>query len=101
MPLPVARACEKLAAQVEANPDRFMWFTYWPMLDEVRAAVAALVGASPDECVFVPNVSHGVSTVLRNFEWKQGDYIVTSTSLPLRVGGWAQARALTLPVSEL
>ncbi|KZT66481.1 PLP-dependent transferase [Daedalea quercina L-15889] len=76
VPRPVARACEELAAQAEANPDRFMWFTYWPMLDDARAAVAALVGASPDECVFVPNVSHGVSTVLRNFEWRAGDFIV-------------------------
>ncbi|KAH9920624.1 pyridoxal phosphate-dependent transferase [Fomitopsis serialis] len=78
VPRPVAQACERLSTQVEANPDRFMWFTYWPALDEVRASVAELIGARPDECVFVPNVSHGVSTVLRNFEWCEGDVVVIS-----------------------
>ncbi|KAH9841154.1 pyridoxal phosphate-dependent transferase [Rhodofomes roseus] len=76
VPRPVARAYERLSEQVEANPDRFMWFEYWPKLDEVRASVAKLIGASPDECVFVPNVSHGVNTVLRNFAWNKGDFIM-------------------------
>lgn len=71
-------ACEKLSYEVEANPDRYMRITYTPLLNAVRARLAELVGAETDECVMVTNATHGVNTVLRNLEWKEGDVIVGS-----------------------
>jgi selenocysteine lyase/cysteine desulfurase len=42
--------------------------------------VAKLIGAETDECVLVNNTSHGIATVLRNFEWNEGDIIIGSKS---------------------
>lgn len=50
----------------ERRPDHFIRYTYPKLLDENRAAVAALLNApSVDEVVFVPNATVGVNTVLR------------------------------------
>lgn len=78
--MPVLTACEKMTREIEANPDRFMRTTYIPMLRDVRARVAELVGADADECVLVPNATHGINTVLRNFDWNEGDIIVKCES---------------------
>ncbi|KZT06655.1 PLP-dependent transferase [Laetiporus sulphureus 93-53] len=75
IPRRVEDASQDLAARIAANPDRFIWFHYRPMLEEVRGMVAKLIGADPSECVFVPNVSHGISVILRNFTWEEGDVI--------------------------
>ena len=55
-----------------------MRHTVIPRLTEARAAVARLLGADTDECVFVPNATHGVNTVLRNLIWDTDDIIVGS-----------------------
>lgn len=55
-----------------------MRITYKPLLVNVRERVARLIGANIDECVMVPNATHGVNTVLRNFEWSEDDTIVGS-----------------------
>ena len=78
IPRPVMAACEKIAQEIEANPDRFMRVTYTPLLDVVRSRVSELIGAGTDECVMVTNATHGVNTVLRNLDWKQGDVVVGS-----------------------
>ena len=38
------------------------------------------MGAASDELVVVPDATHGINTVLRNFEWKEGDVIVDGQS---------------------
>lgn len=50
--------------------------TYQPILESVRARVANLIGAETDECVIVPNASHGINEVLRNFIWQPGDVLI-------------------------
>lgn len=47
----------------------------------LRETVAKLIGAELDEVVFVPNATHALNTVLRNFEWREGDVIVGCPSL--------------------
>ena len=39
--------------------------------------MAAFIGASLDEVVFVPNTSHGTNTVLKNLVWNKDDIIIT------------------------
>ena len=46
-----------------------------------REEVAELVGAEHDEIVLVPNTSHGINTILRNIDWKEGDVIINSMSI--------------------
>ncbi|KAJ7069041.1 PLP-dependent transferase [Mycena belliarum] len=76
-PIPVIEACRALDSEAESNPDRWMRFSYLPRLTDVRQRIATLIGAKTDECVMVPNASHGISTVLRNIEWQKEDIIVT------------------------
>lgn len=51
-----------------------------PLILLHRGLIADLIGADLDEVVFVPNTSHGMNTILRNIEWREGDIILESTS---------------------
>lgn len=62
---------EALRARMEARPDPFLRYEFTPELDKCRAAVAALLNVPIDTCVFVPNATTGVNTVLRNLTWGQ------------------------------
>jgi selenocysteine lyase/cysteine desulfurase len=73
----VALAREKLLRKIEANPDRFMRRDWLPLLNDTRAKVAQMIGATTDECVIVPNTTHGIETIVRNIKWQPGDRIVT------------------------
>ncbi|KAK0452766.1 pyridoxal phosphate-dependent transferase [Desarmillaria tabescens] len=78
LPRPVSAWCGALSDKIERNPDLFMRLTYQPMLVAVREKVASFIGVSNvDEVVLVPNASHGVNTVLKNFIWEKGDVIIT------------------------
>ncbi|KZT73541.1 PLP-dependent transferase [Daedalea quercina L-15889] len=80
LPLPVLFKCQELTVLAERSPDKFHRVTYMGMQEEVRKQVADVVGAELDEIVLVPNATHGINTVLRNFEWKEGDVIVEATT---------------------
>ena len=41
-----------------------------------REAIAKLVGAEADELVLVPNATHALNVVLRNFEWRDRDVLI-------------------------
>ncbi|KAG2065749.1 PLP-dependent transferase [Suillus decipiens] len=47
---------------------------------EARTRVAKLIGADTDECVLVNNTLHGINTIIRNFEWHEGDIIIETTT---------------------
>ncbi len=46
-------------------------------LDELRAMVAKLVGAQPDDIAFITAACHGLATVLSGIDWKPDDEILT------------------------
>jgi selenocysteine lyase/cysteine desulfurase len=74
------QAVTELSERIEANPDLFHRIDFKPLLDDARQRVADLVGAQLDEIVFVTNASVGLNTVLRNFEWEEGDIIFACAS---------------------
>jgi selenocysteine lyase/cysteine desulfurase len=76
-------AVNELTSRIESNVDLFHRIEYAPLLLEARKQVAELIGAETDEVVFVLNASMGVTTVLRNFEWEDGDIIFACMSLDL------------------
>ncbi|PSR75560.1 hypothetical protein PHLCEN_2v9040 [Hermanssonia centrifuga] len=80
LPLPVLAQCVKMSLLAEKNPDRFHRVTYMPLLAEVRRQVAELIGAQNEEVVLVPNATHGLNTVLRNIEWREGDIILGAST---------------------
>ncbi|KAJ7762384.1 pyridoxal phosphate-dependent transferase [Mycena maculata] len=90
LPLPVIEACRVLDSEAESNPDRWIKFSYLPRLTTVRQRVAAGIGAKAEECVLVPNTSHGISTVLRNIEWQKDDIIVVFNTTYNSVASTAQ-----------
>ncbi|KAH7915673.1 pyridoxal phosphate-dependent transferase [Hygrophoropsis aurantiaca] len=80
VPLPVKAVLDDLAAQIEANPDKYIRIQNLAHQTEQRERLAKLIGADADECVVVNNTSHGLATVLHNFEWHEGDIIIGTTT---------------------
>ena len=60
----------------EFRPDTFFRYDLAKYIDSARTAIADLLGVSDGECVFVPNATTGVNTVLRSLVFKEGDVIV-------------------------
>ncbi|KAI8971277.1 PLP-dependent transferase [Trametes punicea] len=81
LPLPVLFAATRLAYEIERIPDKLHWVKFQPLLNKARSSIARLVGAATDEVVFVPNATHALNTVLRNFEWREGDLLIGATTM--------------------
>jgi selenocysteine lyase/cysteine desulfurase len=72
----VRDAQRALQEEAECRPDVFFVKTHAELVTESRRAIAKVVKAPVDECVFVKNASTGTNTVLRNLDYKPGDVIV-------------------------
>lgn len=57
--------------------DFLSWFD---TVDEIRAEVAALLGASADDVAFIPNTSHALSLIVNAIDWSDGDEVLTFES---------------------
>ena len=62
--------------QTESRPDAAIRYVNPELLDKSRAAVAEYLHVPTDTCVFVPNATTGVNTVLRSLVFKPGDVII-------------------------
>lgn len=60
----------------ELRPDTFFRYDSPKYLDSARAVIAGFLGVDAGECVFVPNATTGINTVLRSLVFKEGDVIV-------------------------
>jgi isopenicillin-N epimerase len=78
-PTPILAAQSGFRARLERGPVQFLARDLEPLLDAARAAVAAFVGADPDDIAFVPNATTGVSTVLKSLRFEPGDEVVTTS----------------------
>ena len=65
-------------------------YPYWnERAEEVRAACARLVGASPDQVAFVKNTSEALSFVAEGLEWRRGDVVLSADrEFPSNVYPW-------------
>lgn len=61
-PRPVRAAVEAFHRQLEDDAD-LHWEAWLARREEVRASVARLINASPDEVAFVPNTSTGINAI--------------------------------------
>ncbi|KAK9374661.1 pyridoxal phosphate-dependent transferase [Lipomyces chichibuensis] len=75
-PASVRDHLRKQQDEAEAQPDRYLRYTYPELLDKSRAAVAEILCAPVNECVFVTNATTGVNTVLRNLVYGPMDVII-------------------------
>ena len=77
-PAEVLRYQAALRAEMEAEPVRFLGRELDDRLEVARAALAAFVGADPDDLAFVTNATSGVNAVLRSREFATGDELLTT-----------------------
>jgi isopenicillin-N epimerase len=68
----------ELRARLERQPVQFMGRDLEGLLDAARDALAAFVGANPEDLVFVPNATTGVNTVLRSLTFQPGDELLVT-----------------------
>src|SRR6476646_3360862 len=85
-PRRVLQKQQALRDEMERHPSRFILREFagsypapWRSISRVREAsdqVAAFVGSSPDDLVFVPNVTTGINAVLGSLPLEPGDEVV-------------------------
>jgi isopenicillin-N epimerase len=68
----------ELREEMEAEPVRFLGRELDDRLDAARAALAAFVGADPDDLAFISNATSGVNAVLRSLTLSPGDELLTT-----------------------
>ncbi|MCA9303720.1 MAG: aminotransferase class V-fold PLP-dependent enzyme, partial [Phycisphaerales bacterium] len=92
-------------ARIERDAVRFYVHDLWPAMDRSRNALAPVVGCSPEDLVFVPNATTGVTTVLSNLRTTLGDEIVVTnleyTACLNNVRRHAKQRGATVRVAQI
>ena len=77
-PREVFSTCQAWQLDMERNPVLFLGRRSAALLREARSALAAYLGASADDLVFVSNATTGVNIVARSFDLKAGDEVLTT-----------------------
>lgn len=77
-PTAVLRHQQALRDELEAGPVRFLSRELDDRLDAARAALAAFVGADPEDLGFVVNATTGINAVLRSLSFAPGDELLTT-----------------------
>jgi isopenicillin-N epimerase len=75
-PSAVLEAQSSLRMEMEREPVDFLVAILPARLDIAREALAAFVGAAPQDLVFVPNATAGVNAVLRSLSLGPGDELL-------------------------
>lgn len=60
----------------DRRPDPYIREQHEKYLNEARAAVAGILNAPKEECVFVKNATTGVATILYNLNFQSGEALV-------------------------
>jgi isopenicillin-N epimerase len=77
-PIGVLDYQQSLRDRLERQPLKFLSRDLEALLDAARVDLAAFVGASPADLVFVPNATTGVNAVLRSLRFGPGDELLTT-----------------------
>ena len=85
-PRPVRAAVEPLHRQLEEDGD-IHWDAWLERKEEVRATVARLINAEPDEIAFVPNTSTGINLIVDLLE-HDGDVVSDTLEFPTVTLPW-------------
>jgi isopenicillin-N epimerase len=78
-PRPVFDVYQEWQRRIERQPVRFFQEEAVPALRTARMALAAYVGARPEDIVFVHNATFGVNVVARALDLQPGDEVLTTT----------------------
>lgn len=77
-PRPVFEAYQRWQRELEREPVDFLSRRFGDLMAEARAALAAYVGAHPDDLVYVPNATTGLNIVARSLPLGPGDEVLTT-----------------------
>lgn len=77
-PRAVLQRQHELRCQMEARPVQFLARQMPGLLDASRQRLAEILGADPQDLVFVPNATAGVNSVLRSLRFHGGDEILAT-----------------------
>lgn len=77
-PTVVLDAQQRWQRKMERNPVEFLGRRSAGLLRAAREALAACVGASADDLVFMPNATTGVNTVARSLALRAGDEVLAT-----------------------
>lgn len=73
------RAADAARAYLKhAEENAYVKGDFYKHAERVRAQVALLINANPDEVTFTKNTSEGLSLVANGLSWQSGDNVVTS-----------------------
>jgi isopenicillin-N epimerase len=75
-PEPVFAEYGRWQLELERQPVEFLGRRAEDLLDEARAAMAAYLGCSRDNLVFVPNATTGINVVAKSLPLQAGDEVV-------------------------
>ena len=77
-PAPVFARYQELQRELERNPVAFLARRFDELTAGSRAALAVVLGARPDDLVFVPNATAGLNAVIRSLRLEPGDEVLTT-----------------------
>ena len=77
-PAEVFEEYRRFQLELERQPVGFLGRRFDGLLGEARAALAAYVGARPDDLVFVPNATAGLNAVIRSLSLEPEDEVLTT-----------------------
>jgi isopenicillin-N epimerase len=77
-PAPVFARYQELQRELERNPVEFLARRFDELTTGSRTALAAFLGARPDDLVFVPNATAGLNAVIRSLRLEPGDEVLTT-----------------------
>ncbi len=77
-PRPLLEKQREFQERMERQPVRFLVGELPGLLRESREALAAFVGAKPDDLALMTNATEAVNTVLRSLRWQAGDELLAT-----------------------
>jgi isopenicillin-N epimerase len=77
-PRPVFDRYQAWQRELEAEPIEFLGRRFAELMRGARGALAAFVGADPDDLVFVPNATTGLNSVARSLRLEPGDEVLAT-----------------------
>lgn len=75
-PIPIRTTLRRFQDEAEAKPDHYIRYANPVYLDAARSAIATHLHAPTPTCVFVPNATTGMNTVLRSLVFHPKDTII-------------------------
>src|ERR1700719_4824457 len=94
-PMPkVAHRAVQTAIEWKKFPHRITDAAYFDVPNRIRASIAKLIGAQPEEVALTTGASTGMSAVAYGLSWKPGDEVLTAKGeFPLHYATWKPMEA--------